>query len=194
MKYFLPGILVNIDWMVRHNYDIITISQTLFKLVSIIQAYFIYLFLRQRESNILFLYLYFALRHFLSQQSGAKYQLDTQHWEEFTVIRISIGQWKTAGKLWPIKFEFSVRDEFCLLLENSKKFLHQPSIPIIHYISSWHEFLSRHEVQNLNLTKSSPQESCWDLSQHSLTLSALWRLSAILQCFTVSRSWISASW
>ena len=59
-----------------------------------------------------------------------------------------------------------------------------------------HEFLSRHEVQNLNLTKSSPQESCWDLSQHSLTLSALWhlRLSAILQCFTVSRSWISASW
>ena len=65
------------------------------------------------------------------------HRLNAQHWEEFTVIRVSIGLWKTAGKLWPIKFEFSVRDDFCLLLENSKKFLHQPSIPIIHYISSW---------------------------------------------------------
>ena len=58
MKYFLPGILVNIDWMVRHNYDIITISQTLFKLVSIIQAYFIYLFLRQRERVIFYSCIY----------------------------------------------------------------------------------------------------------------------------------------
>ena len=123
-----------------------------------------------------------CLRHFLSQQSGAKYQLGAQHWEEFTVIRVSIGLWKTAGKLWPIKFEFSVRDDFLFTFGKLKdQFLSSTTYHLFHS----HEFLSRHEVQNLNLTKSSPQESCWDLSQHSLTLSALWhlRLSAILQCF-----------